>query len=292
MSERQQTAFVTGASSGIGFELCKQLAQKEFKVYAAARRVELIEPLKKYGDVVPIKFDVTSVEQTAEIKTKLINELKDGKLDILYNNAGASCTFPAVDSNDELTKQAFEVNVFAPMRITREFLPMVINAKGTVVFTGSLSGIIAYPFSSVYCSAKAAIHQYAHALHLEMEPFDVRVINVITGGVDTDIADKRPLASNSIYNNPIGNEIMENRREMSKRNKPMSPELYATKVIKDLLDRNYDPVDVYRGTLSSVLGFVASYLPIKWIEWGLVYKFKLAPLYKYFKSHKEELKIE
>lgn len=282
MSERQKVAVITGASSGIGFEVSKQLAQKGWKVYGCARRLEPMEPLKEFG-VIPVQLDVTSLESTQEFKKRLESELPDSKLDVLYNNAGQSCTFPAFDVTDANIAKAFEVNVFAPMRLTREFQDFLINAKGTVLFTGSLAGIAPFPFSSVYCSCKAAIHQYAHALHLEVKGFGVRVINVITGGVATNIADTRSLPAGSKYDFPEAKATFAERKEMAKRNKPMSADKYASKVIKDILSSS-DPIDVYRGTYSTILSTVVQYFPGWVVEFILTTKFKLTPIFSYHKK--------
>ena len=80
-------------------------------------------------------------------------------------------------------KQCFEVNVFGAIRTVRELVPLIINAQGVIGFTGSVSGIIPFPFSCIYSASKAAIHQYAATLRLEMKPFGVKVINIVTGGV-------------------------------------------------------------------------------------------------------------
>lgn len=278
-STRQKVAVVTGASSGIGFQVSKQLAQLGWKVYGCARRVELIKPLEQLG-VVPVQLDITSTEEVKKFKELLQSQLPDGKLDVLYNNAGQSCTLPAFDVTDAQVEQCFAVNVFAPIRLTRELQEFLINAKGTILFTGSLAGLAPFPFSSVYCSTKAAIHQFARALHLELKGFGIRVINVITGGVATDIADKRPVPSGSKFDFPVALQSFENRKKMAEKNKPLSAERYAKKVIGDILSSR-DPIDVYRGTYSTILSTVVQYFPGWFVEFVLTVKFKLGPIFNY-----------
>ncbi|CCH42045.1 3-oxoacyl-[acyl-carrier-protein] reductase [Wickerhamomyces ciferrii] len=279
MSEtRQPTALITGASSGIGFQVSKQLSQKGYKVYAGARRLEPMEPLKKYG-VIPIKLDVSSIDSVLDVKKFLIEELKDGKLDILYNNAGQSCTFPGIDVTDAQVEQVFQVNVFGGIRLTRELISLIIKAHGTILFTGSLAGIAPFPFGSVYSATKAAIHQYARALHLELKPFDVRVINVITGGVLTDIADKRALPQTSLYNIPEGQHTFSERQEMAKRNQPMSAEKYSSQVINDIISGR-DTIDVYRGSKVFLVSWLIRWFPGWAVELIFQHKFKLNALFK------------
>ena len=76
---------ITGASSGFGYEVSILLAKAGYKVYATARRLELMEPLKEYG-IIPLKLDVTDEENVNNVIDEIIKE--NGKIDILINNAG------------------------------------------------------------------------------------------------------------------------------------------------------------------------------------------------------------
>lgn len=283
MSEsRQKVALITGASSGIGFAVSKELALKGWKVYAGARRTEMMAPLKEFG-VVPITLDVASKQSRDELKEVLTKELVDGQLDVLYNNAGISCTSPAIDVSDERLESAFAVNVFAPIQLTRDLQDFVIAAKGTILFTGSIAGTTPFPFSSVYCSTKAAIHAYARVLHLEMKGFGVRVINVVTGGVQTDIADKHPKVEGSKFDCEAFDDAFESRRTMAKNNKPMTAEAYAKEVVGDILSSR-DPIDVYRGKLATIMGYLPLFAPGFITEYFLAIKFKLNPIFAYLRK--------
>ncbi|CEP64454.1 acylglycerone-phosphate reductase LALA0_S11e04544g [Lachancea lanzarotensis] len=276
MSQVTKIALVTGASSGIGFELTKQLAGKGYKVYAAARRVNLILPLEKEfpGLVKALELDVAELSQILALKERLETELPAQKLDILYNNAGQSCTFPATDVTNDVLEQAFKVNVFGPINLCRELLPFVINARGTVVFTGSIAGIVCFPFGSVYSATKGAIHSYAKGLHIEMKPFGVKVINVVTGAVSTDIADKRPLPEGSVYNIPEAAEALEARRTMAKDNRPESVSKYVQEVLRDI-ESSRDPIEVFHGSFASIVQYFTRYIPYWLVEFALERKFKL-----------------
>ncbi|SCV03506.1 LANO_0G04544g1_1 [Lachancea nothofagi CBS 11611] len=282
-------ALVTGASSGIGYELTKQLAQKGYKVYAAARRIDRMKPLETEfpGLVVAVKLDVSEPKEIAALKDRLQTELPSQKLDILYNNAGQSCTSPASDVSNEVMEMAFKVNVFGPINLCRELLPFVINARGTVVFTGSIAGLISFPFGSVYSATKGAIHSYASGLHIEMKPFGVRVLNVVTGGVATEIADKRPIPADSIYSIPEAADALQYRRDMVKSNKPMNAAVYVSQVLKDVASSR-DPVEVYHGTFSTIAYYLAKFMPYWLLEKVLEHKFKLSGMTKALQKSKRQ----
>jgi 1-acylglycerone phosphate reductase len=82
----------------------------------------------------------------------------------------------------------FTTNLFAVVHINQTFLPLLLRARGTIVHTGSIAGIFPYPFGSIYNASKAALHHYAATLRLELAPFGVHVLNVVTGGVRSNIA--------------------------------------------------------------------------------------------------------
>ncbi|GMG56542.1 unnamed protein product [Ambrosiozyma monospora] len=162
-------------------------------------------------------------------------------------------------------KQCYEVNVYGPIRLTKRFSPLVIAAQGTIVFTGSISGLTPFPWSSIYGSTKAAIHQFANCLSLEMEPFNVRVLNVITGGVRTDIADKRPMPSGSVYlDSEEGRAMFAYRQKMAVNNLPMSPEKYAAAVVKKIENHNLLQVNYYNGSYSWIVPWALTLTP-RWL---------------------------
>ncbi|GAV56059.1 hypothetical protein ZYGR_0AZ02310 [Zygosaccharomyces rouxii] len=285
-----KTALVTGASSGIGYAVVKELVKSGFTVYACARRLDLLEQLSKEYEpnrVIPYALDISNIEEIIQLKAYLSTHLPHQRLDVLYNNAGQSCTMPAVDVTNERLNQLFQVNVIGHMNITSQLCQFLINSKGTIIFTGSLSGVCVFPFGAVYAASKAAIHQYARVLHAEMKMFDVRVINAITGGVGTDIADTRPLPKSSPFYFPEGIEALDNRKFMAARNFPMSAEKYAEKVVKDILSPR-DPVDVYRGTLASVVSWLMMFAPYWLVEWVVFKKFKLDAVEKALRQRRRE----
>lgn len=292
-----KVAVITGGSSGIGKAVSIELCHKGYKVYAAARTLQGIEHIQEdYPglQLIPYELDITSIESIKKFKDFLRKELplnNEGKpkLDVLYNNAGQSCTFPALDVTPEVLEQCFQVNVFGHINMSRELSEFVINGKGTILFTGSLAGIISFPFGSVYSATKAAIHAYARGLHLELSPFGVRVINVITGGVATNISDTRPLPIGSIYDFKEGKEAFNYRQNMVKHNLPMSPTCYAKQMVEIIINKKKDPVDIYRGSQAWMVSWIAFLIPYWLLEWGLKRKFKLNRLFEALQRKDEKL---
>ena len=278
-------AVVTGASSGIGYSVTDELAARGYVVYACARRVDRIQPLvSKHGSVKikPVELDISQYDEIKKFKEFLKNELDDQRIDLLYNNAGQSCTLAALDVTDEIMQRCYAVNVFGHVNMTRELSPMLIKAKGTIVFTGSVSGLVSIPFITTYSTTKAAIHQYARGLHLEMKPFGVRVINAITGGVATEIYTSTPFPEDVVHH------FKEDIDKSQSRNKSMtfmSSSTYAKQMV-DIIVSSSDPVDVYRGSFAWIIRFIPLLVPM-WILKYVLYR--VSGLNKTEKRIKEDM---
>ena len=175
---------VTGASSGIGFESAGLLAQKGHKVYGAARRVERMEPLKKYG-VVPVSLDVTSEESMQECVSRILAD--EGRIDALVNNAGYGY-FGAIENvTMEEARRQLDVNVFGLARLTQLVLPsMREQGFGRIVNVGSVVGRLVLPYGGWYHVSKYSVEALSDALRIELKPFGIDVVLIEPGGVDTE----------------------------------------------------------------------------------------------------------
>lgn len=264
-----KTALITGCSSGIGFCLAVELAKRGYVVFACSRNASSMSKLKELYPQLIITFsmdvsDLESIKRGYEFVSGELNKFDSNGLDILYNNAGSSCTFPGIDVPDDALNQCMLTNFVGPVRVTHEFSRLVINKKGTFAFTGSAAGYCPFPWGSVYGASKAAIGQYCNILQFELEPFGCKVKNFITGGVKTNIADKRPLPENSIYNIEPMRRAFEERQKFAERNNPMLPEVYASKAIDSIEKGDDNIVDVYLGTWS-ILPYLCRYIVPRFI---------------------------
>ncbi|CDK26488.1 unnamed protein product [Kuraishia capsulata CBS 1993] len=262
MTDIPRYALVTGASSGIGYATAVELAKRGFKVYAGARRVTKMEPLKEYG-IVPIELDVGSLESVIYARD-LISAETDGHLDVLFNNAGGPCFYPGIEVKEDVLLQVLNVNVAGVIRVTREFSPLVIKSQGCIAFTGSLSALMPMPFGSVYGATKAAVHSYASGLESELRPFNVKVLNVVTGGVTTEIfSNYQTLASDSLYNvGETTRQFIKQRKETTTGQSTPAAE-YAIRVVDQMLNRTRT-WRIYEGHAAWLVRWATTLLP-DWI---------------------------
>lgn len=186
---------VTGASSGIGYDTAKALAAAGYEVFAAARRVELMEPLRKFG-VTPVHLDVTSEDSIAACLAIV------GQVDVLVNNAGYGY-FGAIENVplDDARRQ-LEVNLFGLAALCRAVLPgMRSRGKGRIINVSSVAGRGVLYFGGWYHVSKYAVEAFSDALRMEMKPFGVDVVLVEPGGIHTDWG---VIAADHLHDSSIG----------------------------------------------------------------------------------------
>ncbi len=182
---------VTGASSGIGREIARQLAKAGARVVVTARRedrlAELEMELKELGaaDAFAIVADLTHPEAPERIVRQADAHL--GHVDVLVNNAGFAVPGPFVRSDLERTARMIEVNVTASVRLARLVLPgMLTRNVGGILTVSSIAGYQAAPYQSTYAGTKAFLLVWSDSLHQEVKHTDVAVTALSPGVTDTE----------------------------------------------------------------------------------------------------------
>jgi len=278
MNKKLETVLITGCSSGIGHALSREFNRQKYIVYATARHLESISSLKKEG-INTLFLDVNDDKSVKDAVNRV--ESEHGGIDILVNNAGYGSMGPSLEiSADELRGQ-FETNVFAPMNLIREVVPAMIESKhGIIVNMGSVSGILATPFSGVYCASKAALHYLSDTLRMELAPFGIKVITVQPGRIRSNFGKTaksglvKNMKSDSVYASIL--DAIYARADMSQL-KSTSTEYLSKKLINELQKEN--PKNIIRiGKSSSLLPFIKRYFPSRVSDKLLRKKFELDKL--------------
>ena len=181
---KQKVILVTGGSSGIGFEAAQRLARMGHKVYAAARRTALMEPLKADG-VTPLCLDVTDDASRRQCVDTILQ--REGRIDVLVNNAGYGY-FGAVECVPlEDARRQLEVNVFGLAEMTRLVLPaMRSQHSGRIVNIASIAGRVVFPFGGWYNVSKFSVEALSDALRIELKPFGIDVAIIEPGCIKTE----------------------------------------------------------------------------------------------------------
>ena len=161
----QQVVLVTGASSGIGRETAILLAKTGHVVYGAARRLEKLQELSKYG-VIPLVLDVTKEYSCQNALQQILNQ--QGTLDILINNAGYGSYGAVEDVPLTEAQRQLDVNVFGAIQLTQMVLPLFRRQhRGRVIMISSIAGRLTGPFGGWYHASKYALEALSDALRME-----------------------------------------------------------------------------------------------------------------------------
>ena len=265
MEQGQKIILITGASSGIGFDAAQTLARQGHKVYAAARRIELMEPLRKEG-IKTIQMDVTDSQSMASGVQTVIDS--EGRVDVLVNNAGYGY-FGAIENvTMEEARRQVEVNVFGLAALCKLVLPhMRQQGSGRIINTSSIAGKMVIPYGGWYHVSKYSVEALSDALRMEMKPFGVDVVMIEPGGIKTDwgIIAAKHLAESSV-NTPYEQEALRE-AELLKNgysgNYLSSPKVVTKAICRAVNSRR--PRCRYRiGRLSCSSIFFHTILPDRW----------------------------
>jgi len=184
MKSNKKVILITGASSGIGYDAAQALARQGHRVYAAARRTELMESLQADG-VVTMKMDVTDSQSMVD-GVRAVMEA-EGRIDVLVNNAGYGYLGAIETVSIEEARRQMEVNLFGIAELTRLVLPaMRTQGSGRIINTSSIAGKAVIPFGGWYNVSKFSVEALSDALRMEMRPFGIDVVLIEPGGIKTD----------------------------------------------------------------------------------------------------------
>jgi NAD(P)-dependent dehydrogenase (short-subunit alcohol dehydrogenase family) len=186
--QHEKAVLVTGASSGIGLAIAKDLAANGFFVYAGARKAEDLAALNKIENVQSVRLDVTVQE---DIDSALQTVIDGGRgLFGVVNNAGVGVLATATEMPEKDLHFTFNVNVLGPYRVTKAFAPLIIESQGRITTIGSISGILSGRTSASYSMSKHAVEAYTDSLALEMADHGVAVSVVEPGNYQSRIRHK------------------------------------------------------------------------------------------------------
>jgi len=185
-----KTALITGASSGIGAEMARQLAAAGCNLILVARRTERLNALAEELSAVSVQV-VTSDLSDPLAPQMLFDEVaRRGLLvDILINNAGFGFQKPLLAMSLEDQLGMVDVNDRALLALTRLFAaPMAERGRGWILNVSSVAAWFPIPGMATYAASKAAVLHLSRALHEELKPFGVVVMALCPGGTRTEFS--------------------------------------------------------------------------------------------------------
>lgn len=182
---------ITGTSTGLGLETAILLAENGYKVYASMRNTSKKESLlsktaEKNVTIEIIQLDVCDLKSIENAVKHVMD--KEGRIDILINNAGAGFAKTTEHASDEEIQWVMDTNLMSVIRCSKAVLPIMRNQKsGHIVNISSVGGLVGQPFNELYCAAKFAVEGFTEALATYLtKPFGIKFTTVEPGGISTE----------------------------------------------------------------------------------------------------------
>lgn len=182
----KKVVLVTGGSSGIGKSIGEYLQAKGYIVYGTSRNPQSVQ-----GSKIPlISLDVQNRHSMQQAVQNIIE--KEGKIDVLINNAGVGITGPLEETPISEIERNFQTNVFGPLELIQLILPYMREKKsGMIINITSIAAYMGLPYRGAYSSSKSAFETVSESLSMEVAPFGIKVCTVAPGDFATDIASRR-----------------------------------------------------------------------------------------------------
>ena len=191
----QQTALITGATSGIGKATAQLFAKNNINLIICGRRAEKLQELQNeltaFTKVHTLQFDVRYKDQVKQAIDSLPNDFKH--IDILINNAGNAHGLHSIqDGSIDDWDAMIDGNVKGLLYVTKAIIPqMVERNNGFILNIGSIASKEVYPNGNVYCASKFAVNALNKGMRIDLNQHNIRVSAIHPGLVETEFSDVR-----------------------------------------------------------------------------------------------------
>ncbi|TNH02477.1 SDR family NAD(P)-dependent oxidoreductase [Testudinibacter sp. TR-2022] len=223
-----QKYFITGASGGLGIELVKKALNEGHTVVAAVRKPAALADLgAEYRErLIVEQLDVTQIDSLAAVAAKHTD------IDVLVNNAGGAILGAMEELSDAQVQQQLDLNLVAPIHLTRAFLPALRAKKsGVMVYITSVGGRTAFAGGAMYHAAKFGLEGFAETVAQEVAGFGIKTVIVEPGSMKTDfIANVNWTAESDTYKDSTVGQVRSYIQEYGEDNIAGDPQKIAAAV--------------------------------------------------------------
>ncbi|MGL5785749.1 MAG: SDR family oxidoreductase [Bacteroidales bacterium] len=190
----KKTILITGATSGIGEAVARQMAGAGHRLILTGRRADRLTSLSHslkeqfQSEVLTLSFDVRERSVVEQIFSTLPEEWQN--IDVLLNNAGLAAGLAPIQSGDvEDWETMIDTNIKGLLYITRAVLPFMISRqKGHIINIGSIAGTETYPNGNVYCATKHAVNSLSEGMRMDLIQTGIKVSQILPGAVETEFS--------------------------------------------------------------------------------------------------------
>jgi NAD(P)-dependent dehydrogenase (short-subunit alcohol dehydrogenase family) len=264
--------FITGVSTGIGYDALTSLVSRGYFVIGTVRKPEDADKLKKeFGDkCIILVFDVRDVETSmAEISTVIPKMEKEG-LYCLINNAGIAIPGPLQHITEDEFEQQMDVNVKSVRRITNTFLPYLGTDKkyepGKIINISSVSGLFNSPYNGSYCISKHALESMTDVYRRELAMFGIRVSAIQPGPTKTEIWNKSKGTLDRFKDTVYGELLSSADKMIENAEKSAFDVKVVTDIIIDIIQSKQPKTRYLIHRKKFLFRMLAFYLPDKFVD--------------------------
>ena len=254
-------ALVTGATSGLGKEIAKRVAESGWYVFACGRNEKSLEELRNTTYVHPLCVDVTK-QESINAAFEEVSKVTD-KLDAIINFSGVQQMASLVEGNIDIVSDMIEVNLMGMVRMNKTFFPLIKKAKGRIINCSSECGwMTPQPFNGPYTLSKYAVEAYNDSLRRELMFVDVPVIKIQPGSFKTAMHNSTAKSFERLSNSTtMYDDVLDKMRVMMDIELKMAndPRHLVSAVMQAL--ESEKPRQKYRVKNSPILGFVEIWHP-------------------------------
>ncbi|KAA2217042.1 SDR family oxidoreductase [Maribacter flavus] len=253
---------ITGGSSGIGKAIGNYLNKQGFVVYGTTRNLEKYASFK---DFELLEMDVRVPESVTKAIELLVR--KEGRVDVLINNAGVGITGPLEETPNAEILNAFDTNFIGPLNVIKAILPQMRQQNnGLIINITSIAGYMGLPYRGIYSATKGALELITESLRMETKRFGVECTCLAPGDFATNIAAGRfhaPIQENSPYKESYGNILKSIDKDVDKGGDPREVALKVLQIINAKNPKVHYTVGAFMQKFSIRLKKV---LPDTWFE--------------------------
>lgn len=187
-----KTAFITGATSGIGRATAKLLGENGYRIIACGRRQDRLAELKNElsgkTQIITLSFDVRNNNSVTEAINSLPENWKN--IDLLLNNAGNAHGMASIeDGTLEDWDAMIDINVKGLLYVSKAIIPGMVERKsGHIINIGSIAGREVYPNGNVYCASKYAVDAINSGMRIDLNKHNIKVSQIAPGLVETEFS--------------------------------------------------------------------------------------------------------
>ncbi|HBY55066.1 MAG TPA: oxidoreductase [Marinilabiliales bacterium] len=219
---------ITGISSGFGKQMAKLLAEKGHTVYGTVRKLTESDNL-----VHQLEMDLIDLDSIKGAVSTVLK--KEGRIDVLINNAGMHSGGPIETMPIKLIKLQMDTNFMGMIHLIREVLPVMRQqGGGTIINFSSIGGLMGLPFQAFYSAGKFAIEGFSEALRMEVKQFKIKVVLINPGDFHTNnSANRRNFLAPTDNADPYHEQFIKSLAAIEKdETNGWKPEVLARKIVR------------------------------------------------------------